>query len=98
MLNCFWTIWSLYTWSETATVGKSEDDLKAEGIPYKVGKFPFLANFRAAANLDKDGLVKIMSCAKTDQNLGCHMVGPTASELINEMVLAMRQLLINFTK
>lgn len=79
----------VYTWPELATVGKSEEDLKAEGIPYKVGKFPFLANSRAAANLDKDGLVKIMACAKTDKILGVHMFGPTAGELIAEMVLAM---------
>lgn len=79
----------IYTHPELSTVGKSEDDLKAEGVEYKVGKFPFLANSRAGANLDKDGLVKIMACAKTDKVLGVHMFGPQASELINEMALAM---------
>jgi len=78
----------IYTHPEVATVGKSEDDLKAEGIAYKVGKFPFLANSRAVANLDKDGLVKIMACSKTDKILGVHMMGPTAGELIAEMTLA----------
>lgn len=79
----------IYTWPEVATVGKSEDDLKADGTPYKVGKFPFLANSRAVANLDKDGIVKIMACSKTDKILGIHMIGPTAGELIAEAVLAM---------
>ena len=79
----------IYTHPEVATVGKSEDDLKAEGTPYKVGKFPFLANSRAASNLEKDGLVKIMACSKTDKILGVHMMGPAAGELIAEMVLAM---------
>lgn len=78
----------IYTNPEVATVGKSEDDLKAEGIPYKVGKFDFAANSRARANLDSQGLVKIMACAKTDRVLGCHMVGPQVGELSQEVVQA----------
>jgi len=79
----------IYTNPEVACVGASEDDLKAQNIPYKVGKFPFLANSRAATNLSKDGIVKIMACSKTDKILGVHMMGPTAGELIAETVIAM---------
>jgi len=79
----------VYTWPEVATVGKTEEDLKAAGIAYKAGKFPFLANSRARANDDADGFVKILSDAKTDRILGCHIIGPNAGDLIAEVVLAM---------
>jgi dihydrolipoamide dehydrogenase len=79
----------VYTWPEVASVGKSEDQLKAAGIAYKVGKFPFTANGRARANGDSDGFVKILADAKTDQVLGCHIIGPAAGDLIAEVVLGM---------
>eukprot|EP00461_Guttulinopsis_vulgaris_P000077 UN00077 len=78
----------IYTHPEVATVGKSEDDLKAAGVDYKVGKFPFMANSRARANNDSEGLIKIMTDAKTDKVLGAHMVGPMVGELIQETAMA----------
>jgi dihydrolipoamide dehydrogenase len=77
----------VYTWPEIANVGKTEEQLKAEGVAYKVGKFPFSANSRARANADTDGFVKIIADAKTDRVLGAHIIGPSAGELIAEIVL-----------
>ena len=79
----------VYTWPEVAAVGKSEEQLKADGIEYKAGKFPFTANSRARANGDTDGFVKILADAKTDEVLGCHIIGPSAGDLIGEVVLGM---------
>ncbi|KAF5288406.1 hypothetical protein FQR65_LT12019 [Abscondita terminalis] len=84
--NCIPSV--LYTHPEVAWVGKSEEDLKSEGIQYKVGKFPFLANSRAKTNNDQDGFVKVLSDKNTDRILGTHMIGSVAGELINEAVLA----------
>lgn len=74
----------IYTWPELATVGYSEEDLQAKGIEYKVGTFPFMANGRAKAMEETDGLVKVLSDKKTDRLLGMHIVGPWASDLIGE--------------
>ena len=79
----------VYTTPELASVGKTEDDLKAAGIAYKAGKFLFLANGRAKANQTTDGFVKILADAKTDKVLGCHIVGPQAGELIHEVAVLM---------
>jgi len=79
----------VYTWPEVATVGKSEEDLKAAGIEYKAGKFPFTANSRARCNADTDGFVKILADAKTDRVLGVHIIGPEAGTIIHECVMAM---------
>jgi len=79
----------VYTWPEVANVGKTEEQLKAEGVAYKVGKFPFTANGRARANGDIDGFVKILADAKTDKVLGCHIIGPAAGDLIAEVVVGM---------
>jgi len=77
----------VYTHPEIATVGKNEDDCKAEGIKYKIGKFPFMANSRARTNDDADGFVKVVTDAETDRMLGMHIIGPNAGELIGEAVL-----------
>jgi dihydrolipoamide dehydrogenase len=79
----------VYTAPEVASVGKTEDELKASGIDYKAGKFLFLANGRAKANQTTDGFVKILADAKTDKVLGCHIVGPQAGELIHEVAVLM---------
>lgn len=79
----------VYTAPEIATVGKTEEQLKAEGVAYNVGKFPFMANGRARAMNATDGFVKILACAKTDKVLGCHIVGAEAGTLIAEVVIAM---------
>lgn len=79
----------VYTWPEVASVGKTEEEVKAEGIEYKTGKFSFMANSRARAVEDTDGVVKFIADAKTDKILGAHIVGPNAGELIQECVLAM---------
>ncbi len=79
----------VYTSPEIASVGKSEDDLKAEGVAYKVGKFPFIANGRARAMRHTDGFVKILADAATDRVLGAHIVGFGAGELIAEAVVLM---------
>ena len=79
----------VYTWPEVATVGKSEEQLKAENIEYRVGKFPMTANSRARTNGDTDGLVKLLGDAKTDRLLGAHIIGAHAGELIHECVMAM---------
>ena len=79
----------IYTWPEVASVGKTEEQLKAEGIDYKVGKFPFTANGRAKALGSTDGFVKILTNTGTDQILGVHILGPRASDMIAEAVVAM---------
>ena len=81
--------WVIYTSPEIAWVGRTEQALKAEGVAYKAGSFPFMANGRARALGDTTGMVKILADAKTDEVLGVHIVGPMASELISEAVLAM---------
>ena len=81
--------WVIYTHPEIAWVGKTEQTLKSEGIPYKAGTFPFAANGRAKAMEEASGMVKILAHAETDRILGVHNVGPMASELIQESVLAM---------
>ncbi|WP_353153459.1 dihydrolipoyl dehydrogenase [Herminiimonas fonticola] len=79
----------IYTSPEIASVGKTEQQLKAENIAYKAGTFPFLANGRARALGDTTGFVKFLADAKTDEILGVHIIGPQASELISEAVVAM---------
>ena len=79
----------VYTSPEVAAVGKTEEELKAAGVDYKVGKFPFLANGRAKANQTTDGFVKILADAKSDRVLGCHIIGPMAGELIHEVAVLM---------
>ncbi|CAO1436761.1 unnamed protein product [Diamesa tonsa] len=85
--NCVPSV--VYTHPEVAWVGKSEEDLKKEGVEYKIGKFPFMANSRAKTNNETDGFVKVLACKATDRILGTHMIGPGVGELINESVLAM---------
>ncbi len=79
----------VYTWPEVAGVGKIEEELKAEGIDYVVGKFPFSANGRARAMNSTDGFVKILADRKTDRLLGAHIIGPDAGTLIAELATAM---------
>lgn len=81
--------WVIYTSPEIAWVGKSEQQLKAEGVDYKAGSFPFAANGRARALGETTGFVKVLADAKTDEVLGVHIIGPTASELISEAVTIM---------
>ena len=81
--------WVIYTSPEIAWVGRTEQQLKADGVAYKAGTFPFLANGRARALGDTTGMVKFLADAKTDEILGVHMVGPQVSELISEAVVAM---------
>jgi dihydrolipoamide dehydrogenase len=81
--------WVIYTSPEIAWVGRTEQQLKADGVQYKAGTFPFLANGRARALGDTTGMVKFLADAKTDEILGVHIVGPMASELISEAVVAM---------
>jgi dihydrolipoamide dehydrogenase len=81
--------WVIYTSPEIAWVGRTEQQLKADGVAYKAGTFPFLANGRARALGDTTGMVKFLADAQTDEILGVHIVGPMASELISEAVVAM---------
>ncbi len=81
--------WVIYTSPEIAWVGKTEQQLKAEGIAYNAGTFPFMANGRARALGDTSGMVKFLADARTDEILGVHIIGPMASELIAEAVVAM---------
>jgi dihydrolipoamide dehydrogenase len=81
--------WVIYTSPEIAWVGRTEQQLKADGVAYKAGTFPFLANGRARALGDTTGMVKFLADATTDEILGVHMVGPQVSELIAEAVVAM---------
>lgn len=84
--NCVPSV--IYTHPEVGWVGRTEEDLKSEGVQYKVGKFSFAANSRAKTNNDTDGFVKVLSDKSTDRILGTHIIGATAGELINEAVLA----------
>jgi dihydrolipoamide dehydrogenase len=79
----------VYTYPEIASVGKSEEELKAAGIAYKVGKFPFTANGRARANRTTEGFVKVLADAATDQVLGVHIMGAGAGEMIAEAAVLM---------
>jgi dihydrolipoamide dehydrogenase len=79
----------IYTWPELASVGATEEEIKAKGIEYKAGTFPFMANGRAKTMEETEGLVKVIADAKTDRVLGVHIVGPRASDLIPEAVSVM---------
>ncbi|MGH7184790.1 MAG: dihydrolipoyl dehydrogenase [Pseudomonadota bacterium] len=79
----------VYTHPEVASVGKTEEELKAAGIDYRVGRFPFLANSRARAVVDTEGFVKILAETGSDRVLGVHIVGPEAGTVIHECVMAM---------
>ena len=79
----------IYTHPEIASVGRTEQALKADGVEYKVGAFPFAASGRALAANDSDGIVKIIADAETDRILGCHVVGPSAADLVQQVVIAM---------
>ncbi|MBX9926431.1 MAG: dihydrolipoyl dehydrogenase [Hyphomicrobiaceae bacterium] len=79
----------IYTAPEVASVGKTEEELKAANVTYKVGKFPFLANGRAKVNRTTDGFVKVLADAATDRVLGVHIIGPHAGELIGEASVIM---------
>ena len=81
--------WVIYTAPEIAWVGKTEQQLKAEGVAYKAGKIPFAFNGRAMGMAAPEGFVKMLACAKTDRILGVHIIGASASELIAEAVVAM---------
>lgn len=74
--NCVPSV--VYTHPEVAWVGKTEEQLKAEGVEYKVGKFPFLANSRAKTNNETDGFVKVLADKQTDRILGTHLIGPVS--------------------
>lgn len=78
----------VYTWPEIASVGLAEHEVKASGREYKTGKYPFSANGRARTMGETNGFVKFIADAKTDELLGCHIIGPNASDLIQEVVLA----------
>ena len=79
----------VYTNPEIASVGQTEEELKANAVPYNVGKFPFMANSRARCNGDTDGFVKLLAHKDTDEILGCHIIGPQAGDLIQEIVVGM---------
>jgi len=79
----------IYTYPEVASVGKTEEELKAEGIEYTKGEFPFMANSRARTNADADGFAKVLADKKTDRMLGAHIIGPNAGEMIAEGVIAL---------
>ena len=81
--------WVIYTSPEIAWVGRTEQQLKADGVSYRAGQFPFMANGRARALGDTSGFVKFLAEEKTDRILGVHIIGPMASELISEAVVAM---------
>jgi dihydrolipoamide dehydrogenase len=78
----------IYTHPEVAWVGKTEQELKAAGVEYKIGRYPFLANSRAKTNNDQEGSVKILVEKETDKILGAHIIGPNAGEMIAEATLA----------
>ncbi|MBL6645277.1 MAG: dihydrolipoyl dehydrogenase [Flavobacteriales bacterium] len=79
----------VYTWPEVAAVGRTEEQLKADGVAYKTGSFPFKASGRARASMDTDGVVKVLAHADTDEILGVHICGPRAADMIAEAVVAM---------
>ncbi|HUX32409.1 MAG TPA: dihydrolipoyl dehydrogenase, partial [Gemmatimonadaceae bacterium] len=78
----------VYTWPEIASVGLTEREVKDAGREYRIGKFPYSANGRARSMGETSGFVKFIADARTDELLGCHIIGPNASELIAEVVLA----------
>lgn len=82
--------WVIYTAPEIAWVGRNEQELRAAGIAYKAGQFPFIANGRARAMGETSGFIKVLADEKTDRVLGIHMMGPHVSELISEAVMAMK--------
>ena len=79
----------VYTWPEAASVGRTEEQLKKDGVSYNKGSFPFLANSRARANGETEGFVKILADSETDEVLGVHIIGPDAGTMIAELALAM---------
>jgi dihydrolipoamide dehydrogenase len=79
----------IYTWPEMASVGITEEQAKEQKLDYRVGKFPFLANGRAKAMDETEGLVKVLADARTDRVLGVHIIGPRASDMIAEAVTTM---------
>jgi dihydrolipoamide dehydrogenase len=79
----------IYTHPEIAAVGRTEQELKSDGVPYKSGVFPFAASGRALAANDSEGMVKIIAHAETDRILGCHIVGPSAADLAQQVLIAM---------
>lgn len=79
----------IYTHPEIASVGKTEEQLKAAGVEYKAGVFPFVASGRALAANDADGMVKMLADARTDRILGCHIIGPSAADLVQQVAIAM---------
>lgn len=79
----------VYTWPEVAGVGYTEEELKAEKIPYKTGKFPFKASGRARASMDTNGFVKVLAHKETDEMLGMHIIGPRAADMIMEGVIGL---------
>jgi dihydrolipoamide dehydrogenase len=79
----------IYTWPELASVGKTEEELQNEGCAYNSGSFPFTANGRAKAMGETDGMVKVLADKESDRILGVHIVGPRASDMIAEAVVAM---------
>ncbi|MGH1472611.1 MAG: dihydrolipoyl dehydrogenase [Cellvibrionaceae bacterium] len=79
----------IYTHPEVASVGKTEEQIKSDGEPYKVGTFPFAASGRAMAANDTGGLVKMIAHEETDRVLGCHIVGPSAADLVQQVAIAM---------
>ena len=79
----------IYTHPEIASVGQTEQELKADGIAYNAGVFPFVASGRALAANDSDGMVKMLADAETDRILGCHIIGPSAADLVQQIVIAM---------
>ena len=79
----------IYTHPEIASVGKTEEQLKQAGEPYSIGIFPFVASGRALAANDSEGMVKLIAHAETDRILGCHIVGPSAADLVQQVAIAM---------
>ena len=79
----------IYTHPEIASVGKTEEQLKQAGEPYSIGVFPFVASGRALAANDSEGMVKLIAHAETDRILGCHIVGPSAADLVQQVAIAM---------
>jgi dihydrolipoamide dehydrogenase len=79
----------IYTHPEIAAVGRTEQELTADGVEYKIGVFPFAASGRALAANDSEGMVKLIAHAETDRILGCHILGPSAADLVQQVVIAM---------
>lgn len=79
----------VYTWPEVASVGYTEEELKQKGVPYKAGKFPFMASGRARASMDTDGFIKVLAHKETDEVLGVHTIGPRCADVVHAAVVAM---------